>query len=143
MPSDLAFRAMNVVHHAILRVTGQRAGWRVFGMRALTLTTVGRRSGERRTVMLTTPLSDGDALVIVASRGGHDRHPAWYHNLLDHPEVEVAVQGGPPETRRARVATDDERQRLWPRVVDAYKGYGDYQRRTDRQIPLVLLDPVS
>jgi deazaflavin-dependent oxidoreductase (nitroreductase family) len=143
MPHDLAFKAMNAIHHGIVRVTGGRRGWSVFGMPALELTTVGRRSGERRTVMLTAPIEDGDSLVIVASRGGDPRHPAWYHNLLAHPEVEVSRRGGPARPMRARVAGADERARLWPRVVEAYKGYGDYQRRTDREIPLVVLEPAD
>ena len=86
---------------------------------------------------------DGDALVIVASRGGDDAHPAWYLNLVDDPEVLVGAPGEQPRARRARVAGADERERLWPRVVSAYSGYAGYQRKTERQIPLVILDPLD
>ena len=143
MPHDLALKTMNLVHRVILKTTGGRQGWKAFGMPVLELTTVGRRSGQPRSVMLTSPVQEGDALVIVASRGGDPHHPAWFLNLRDHPDVEVARDGEARRPMRARVADADERARLWPRVVEAYKGYGDYQRRTDREIPLVLLEPVS
>jgi deazaflavin-dependent oxidoreductase (nitroreductase family) len=86
-------------------------------------------------------MSDGSALVIVASRGGDDRSPAWFHNLVAHPEVEVALQGGPAVQMRARVATADERARLWPLITADHQNYAEYQTRTERQIPLVLLNP--
>jgi deazaflavin-dependent oxidoreductase (nitroreductase family) len=85
-------------------------------------------------------VQDGDRLVLVASYGGDDRHPAWFLNLRDNPEVELTM-GGRTRPMRARVATADEKAELWPRVVDAYKGYGQYQRRTERDIPLVIVEP--
>jgi deazaflavin-dependent oxidoreductase (nitroreductase family) len=91
--------------------------------------------------MLTSPVQDGSAIVIVASRGGDDTHPAWFLNLRDNPEVEVAMNGEPARRMHARVATADERARLWPLVVADHANYAGYQRKTSREIPLVLLEP--
>jgi deazaflavin-dependent oxidoreductase (nitroreductase family) len=112
-------------------------------MPVIELTTRGRKSGQSRVVMLTSPLQQADAIVVVASRGGDDQHPAWFLNLRDDPDVEVAFAGKPKERMRARVATPEEREALWPRVTDAYKRYADYQTKTDREIPLVLLERIS
>ena len=112
-------------------------------MPVLELTTTGRKSGQPRSVMLTSPVQLGDTIVIVASRGGDDHHPAWFLNLRDDPDVEVAFAGKQKRSMRARVATPQERAALWPRVTAAYKGYNSYQTRTDREIPLVLLEPAD
>ena len=141
MPADLTFKTMNVVHRAILKVTRGRKGWTVSGMPALELTTTGRRSGQPRTVMLTSPLRDGTAIVVVASRGGDDQPPAWYLNLVDDPDVEVSWQGAPSARMRARVASAEERERLWPLVIADHVNYAAYQTKTAREIPLVLLEP--
>ena len=112
------------------------------GVTTLLLTTPGRRSGQART----TPLiygRDGDRYVVVASRGGDDRSPAWLLNLQDDPEVEVAFKGAARQRMRARVATPPERARLWPLVVADHRNYAAYQAKTSRQIPLVLLEPVA
>src|SRR5436309_2918750 len=101
----------------------------------LLLDHVGAKSGARRTSPLLY-LEDGPNLVIVASKGGHPRHPAWFHNLRAHPETAVQV-GAEHRPVRARVATARERRRLWPRAVKAYRGYADCQRGTGREIPLV------
>jgi deazaflavin-dependent oxidoreductase (nitroreductase family) len=77
----------------------------------------------------------------VASRGGDDKHPAWFLNLQNDPDVRVALQGQPARPMRARVATPQERDELWPVIVADHKNYGDYQTRTTREIPLVLLEP--
>lgn len=143
MPADLQLKAMNMAHHVLLTLSGGRLGWWVGGMPVLELTTTGRRSGRRRTVMLTSPLREGGAIVVVASRGGDDRHPAWFLNLRDHPDVEVAFAGEQRQAMRARVAIPAERAALWPRVVSAHTRYAEYQARTDREIPLVLLEPVG
>jgi deazaflavin-dependent oxidoreductase (nitroreductase family) len=79
---------------------------------------------------------------VVASRGGDDTHPAWFLNLSDNPDVEVRVRGKAKEPMRARVATAEERARLWPLVTQDHKNYAGYQKRTEREIPLVLLEPV-
>jgi deazaflavin-dependent oxidoreductase (nitroreductase family) len=143
MPSDLQLKAVNALHRAVVKISGGRLGWRAAGMPALALTTTGRKSGQPRTVMLTSPVQEGDAVVIVASRGGDANHPAWFLNLREHPDVQVAFAGKPPRPMRARVATAGERAALWPRVIAAYKGYGNYQKKTDREIPLVLLEPAD
>lgn len=141
MPSDLALKTMNVVHRAILKISGGRVGFRVAGMPVLQLTTIGRKSGQPRTVMLTSPIRVGDVFVVVASRGGDDRHPAWFLNLENDPHVHVAVQGGPSQPMLARVATTRERDDLWPQVIGQYANYAGYQAKTHRVIPLVLLEP--
>ena len=143
MPSDLVLKTMNTVHRTIMTLTGGRAGWSFGKMPVVELTTTVRKSGERRTVMLTAPIVDGDTIVIVASRGGDDTHPAWYLNLQAKPEVEVTTKPGGTRTMRARTATPDERARMWPKVTAAFKGYAGYQQKTEREIPLVLLEPVA
>jgi len=142
MPSDLALKAMNAVHRGLLAVSFGKVGWKAAGMPVLELTTIGRRSGQPRTCLLTSPLQLGETYVIVASRGGDDHHPAWFLNLEANPEVDVAIGGAAKEPRRARVATSEERAALWPRITERYRNYAGYQAKTDRQIPLVLLDPV-
>jgi deazaflavin-dependent oxidoreductase (nitroreductase family) len=143
MPTDLQLKFMNALHRGLLTISFGRLGWRASGMSVLELTTTGRKSGQPRTVMLTSPVQEGDAIVVVASRGGDDHHPAWYLNLCDHPDVEVAYAGKPKRPMRARVANPQERAALWPRVTAAYKGYANYQTKTDREIPLVLLEPAD
>jgi deazaflavin-dependent oxidoreductase (nitroreductase family) len=139
----LQLKAMNAIHRGLLKISGGRIGWKTGGMSVVELTTTGRKSGQRHTVMLTSPVQEGDVIVVVASRGGDDHHPAWFLNLRDHPDVEVAVGGKPKQAMRARVATPEERAALWPRVTTAYKGYGNYQTKTKREIPLALLEPVG
>jgi deazaflavin-dependent oxidoreductase (nitroreductase family) len=143
VPSDLVLKAMNTVHRTVLKLSGGRIGWTAGGMPVLELTTIGRKSGQPRSVMLTSPLQEGDTIVIVASRGGDDHHPAWFLNLCDHPEVEVAFRGGTKRPMIATVATGEQRARLWPLVTAAAKNYAGYQTRTEREIPLVMLDPVG
>jgi len=143
MPSDTALKAMNTIHRVILKASFGHLGWSASNMPVLELTTTGRKSGQKRVVMLTSPLQQGDTYVVVASRGGDDTHPAWFLNLRDDPEVEVAVQGGPLRPMRARVANAEERAELWPRVTADHKNYAGYQTKTDREIPLVLLEPAT
>ena len=97
MPSDFQLKMMNAVHHGLLTISGGRIGWNVAKMPVVELTTTGRKSGQPRTVMLTSPLQEGTTVVVVASRGGDDRHPAWFLNLRDHPDVQVAMKGGPKQ----------------------------------------------
>ncbi|HQZ33983.1 MAG TPA: nitroreductase/quinone reductase family protein [Ilumatobacteraceae bacterium] len=143
MPSDLAMKTMNTIHRSVLMLSCGKLGWGVAGMPVLELTTVGRKSGEARSVMLTSPLQDGDTLVIVASRGGDEHHPAWFLNLQANPDVQVKWKGGSTKSMRARVATAEERADMWPKVTAKYKNYAGYQEKTDREIPLVLLAPAS
>jgi deazaflavin-dependent oxidoreductase (nitroreductase family) len=141
VPSDFFLKVMNLAHRVVLKLSGGRLGWKAMKMPVIELTTTGRRSGEPRSVMLTSPVQEGDTVVIVASRGGGDNHPAWFLNLEAKPEVEVRYQGKKPQPMVATVADEAARTRLWPRIVEAYKGYADYQTRTDREIPVVLLTP--
>ena len=143
MPADILMKAMNAVHRAVLRVSRGRIGYHGEGMPVLELTTVGRRSGLPRSVLLTSPARDGDTVVVVASRGGDDRHPDWLLNLREQPRVEVAVQGGPRRPMQARIAAGPERERLWARITTTNPRYAAYQRRTSREIPVVVLDPAD
>src|SRR3954469_24416834 len=93
MPSNAALKRMNLAHRILIKVTGGRKGWTGMKMPVLELTTTGRKTGRPRSVMLTSPIQDGLALVVVASRGGDDVHPAWFLNLCAESKVEVSVQG--------------------------------------------------
>ena len=135
--------AMNAIHRVVLTATGGRMGLTVSNMPVLELTTKGRKSGQPRAVMLTSPYQEGSTIVVVASRGGDDTHPAWFLNLRDNPDVEVAYKGGPKQPMYARVANPEQRSRLWPLVTKDHANYAGYQKRTDREIPLVLLEPAS
>lgn len=141
--SDLSWPVLRRViegHALVYRATGGLIGHRIPGAPPnLLLDHVGARSGTRRT----TPLvyfEDGRDVVIVASKGGHPKHPAWYHNLRAHPDTTVQI-GREHRAVHARVAGPDERVRLWPKAVATYAGYRGYQERTDREIPLVILEP--
>ncbi|MFF0494464.1 nitroreductase family deazaflavin-dependent oxidoreductase [Nocardia sp. NPDC004068] len=139
--TDLFLKTSTAAHRTLLTLSGGRLGTRFKKMPTLALTTTGRRTGLPRTVILTVPVVDGDTYLIVASRGGGDVSPDWYHNLRADPAVEVSFQHGPTRPMTARVLDPDERNALWPRVLEAYPGYGTYQARTTRRIPLVLLTP--
>ncbi len=128
------------VHTVVYRATHGLIGHRFPGApRMLLVTHVGAKSGTERT----TPLvyaEDGEDIILVASKGGHPHNPAWFYNLRANPEARVQV-GSARRDVRARVASARERSRLWPAVVEVYGGYADYQERTDREIPLVILEP--
>ena len=132
--------AFNAFHRNVFLATNGRLMGKLIGMPALMLTTTGRRSGRKRQTMLTAPIHDDDRVVIVASWGGDDRHPKWYLNLRDNPDVEVVMKGR-KRPMRARIAKDEEYQELWREVTSRFKNYASYQTRTDRQIPLVVLEP--
>jgi len=140
MPSRFVLKSMNAVHKTMLTLSFGRIGWRAGNMPVLKLTTVGRKTGVEREVMLTSPLQIGDTWVIVASKGGDDDHPAWYLNLLAEPRVKVDIRGT-RSIRNARVATTEERADMWPRIIATNANYAGYQNRTSREIPLVLLEP--
>jgi deazaflavin-dependent oxidoreductase (nitroreductase family) len=141
MPSDFLLKSMNTIHRGIITLTGNKVGWKAGGMPVLKLTTTGRRSGQPRTVMLTSPLQEGDTWVIVASRGGDDDHPAWFLNLRDNPSVTIETGPGTSLRATARIASASERERLWPQITAAYSNYASYQQRTQREIPLVIIEP--
>ena len=111
------------------------------GSTVLLLTTAGRRSGEPRTVPLIYA-RDGDRYVIVASKGGAPEHPGWYENLRKTPQVELQVKGE-VFPARARTAQGDERETLWARANEVWPHYAEYQRKTEREIPVVVLEPLA
>ena len=108
------------------------------GSKILLLTTRGRRTGEPRTTPLIYEDADG-AYVVVASKGGAPEHPGWYRNLVNEPQVELQVKGE-VFPARARTATGDERERLWKLAAHQWPDYDEYQKRTDRRIPVVVLE---
>jgi deazaflavin-dependent oxidoreductase (nitroreductase family) len=127
-------------HAFLYRVTGGRLGGRLPGLPPmLVLTHVGARTGRTRSTPLVY-MPDGDSYVIVAAKGGHPQDPGWVHNLRANPEAEVQVG-----RRRIKVwaseAKGQERRRLWPRAVTHNPLWGRYQRRTEREVPLVVLQP--
>ena len=141
MPSDRLFKALNGVHRGLLKISGGGLGWTAGKMPVLEITTIGRRSGNLRPVILTSPHQEGDTFVIVASKGGSDTHPAWFINLWENPQVAVTMKEAPGRKMTARVASPEERDRLWPIVTAKYANYAGYQKKTDREIPLVILEP--
>ncbi|MBM3897498.1 MAG: nitroreductase family deazaflavin-dependent oxidoreductase [Thaumarchaeota archaeon] len=135
--ANLSFKFFSSIHVAMYKLSGGRLGTRVLGVSILLLTVKGRKTGKQRT----TPLMyfrDGDNILLVASKGGHPRHPEWYVNLAANPDVMVQI--GPEKLpMRASTASDEEKSRFWPQIVRTYKGYEEYQRKTTRNIPVVIL----
>ncbi len=132
-------KAISTLNRGVYRASGGRLMGRMGEAPILLLTTVGRTTGRPRTAPLLY-LEDGENLVVVASYGGRPEHPAWFRNLEAQPDVEVEI-GRRRSRRRARVATDEERDRLWPRLVQMFPQYARYQERTTRRIPVVVLEP--
>ena len=129
------------VHRFLFRVSGGRIGGRVIGMPVLMLTTKGRKTGEPRSNVLTY-VPKGRASVVFASNAGEPRHPAWWLNLVADPHA--TVQRGREVVRVvAREAEGDERAALWNEAVHINAGYAEYEKRTTRRIPVVVLDPVD
>jgi len=129
------------LHTALFRATDGRIGGRLVGSPVLLLVATGRKSGRRRTTPLLY-LQDGDRYVIVASNGGAAKHPVWWLNLRANPEATVEV-GGRKVHVRATEARGEEKARLWEELVRMYPSYESYQKRTDREIPVILLEPVE
>lgn len=127
-------------HRTLLAVTGGRWPRKIAGMQTLELHVVGRKSGERRSTLLTAPICEEDRVVLVASKGGHSDHPQWYKNLVVNPDVEITIDG---ETRAmtARTASSEERDELWDRITRRFRNYAGYQASTDREIPVVICEP--
>ena len=141
--ADAGLKAMNILHRLILKSSGGRALTSPFGMPAVELTVKGRKSGLPRRTLLTAPIMNDDRVVLVASKGGDDRDPEWFRNLVSDPDVEVKILNtGEVRRLRARVASPEEKAAIWPTIVAAYKGYAGYQRRTQRDIPVVICEPV-
>lgn len=138
--ADFWFRALSRTHSTLLKLSRWRLGAGYIGMPVIELRTLGRRSGRPRVVVLSAPVVDGERIVLVASKGGDDRHPAWYRNLVANPNVELTIRGA-TRPMIARTADADERAALWPRVVAATRAYARYQHRTRREIPIVICEP--
>jgi deazaflavin-dependent oxidoreductase (nitroreductase family) len=137
---DTIVKLVTGVHKAVFRLSGGKIANRGSGMPVLMLTTTGRKSGRPRETMITTPLQEGDTIMLVASNGGDDRNPAWLLNLRDNPKVQVTMHGATtPMT--ARIAGPDEKAKLWPRIVADHANYAGYQSKTNRDIPVVVLEP--
>ncbi|RMD83662.1 MAG: nitroreductase family deazaflavin-dependent oxidoreductase [Candidatus Dadabacteria bacterium] len=137
---DIVIKWMSRANTWLYRVSGGRLGGRwLRGAPVMLLTTIGRKSGQPRTVPLLY-LRDGENIVCVASKGGMSKHPLWYLNLEANPDCEVQI-GRQRLPMRARRASDAEKAELWPRLVAMYPDYEDYQARTERNIPVVILSP--
>ena len=107
-------------------------------MPVIKLTTIGRVSGKDRSVMLTSPIKSNGDICLVASKGGDDRHPEWYLNLLRDPRVKVEAPSG-TKSMIATIAEGDERELLWNQIVSDFPNYGSYQEKTNREIPVIIL----
>jgi deazaflavin-dependent oxidoreductase (nitroreductase family) len=136
---DTFARAITAIHTQAYRRTGGKFGAKVGKTTMMLLTTTGRSSGQPRTTPLNC-ISDGDRYLAIASYGGDDRDPQWFKNLQADPEATIQV-GSDTVRVRASVATPEEKKVLWPKAVAAYKGYDGYQRKTSRDIPVVILTP--
>lgn len=139
-PKDAMAKVLTGFHRLVFDVSKGKLLGKASGMPVVKLTTIGRKSGQRRTTMLTSPLVQGDNVVLVASYGGDDRDPAWFGNLVANPDVEV-VMNGSVRAMRARVTEDVERTQLWEELTANHANYAGYQRKTSRQIPVVVLEP--
>ena len=141
-PTNVARAAQRLftgIHIILYRLSGGSIGGRFGKSPVLLLITVGRKTGKERTTPLLY-LKDGEELVLVASYGGSPTHPIWWLNLQAHPQAEVEM--GRQRVRVvARQATTEERDRLWPLLVAMYADYAAYQKKTRREIPVVLLHP--
>lgn len=137
---DAMFQAANLGHRFLLAVSGGRLGNQIAGMPVIELHTTGRTSGKRRSTLITPPLHDEDRVVLVASKGGDERDPDWYRNLVADPQIELTIDGatGP---WLAHTASPAERAELWPQIVAASSNYADYAKRAARQIPVVICTP--
>jgi deazaflavin-dependent oxidoreductase (nitroreductase family) len=140
-PAKMALKLGSGAHAGVYRATGGKLFGRMGKSPILLFNTVGRKSGKKRTSPLLYVM-DGENFVIIASKGGAPTHPAWYLNLMANPEATVEV--GDQEVRvRAEEADAEEKARLWQKMVEMYPAYDDYQKKTEREIPLVVLHPLE
>ena len=140
-PARLALKLGTGVHSGVYRATGGKLFGRMGKSPILLLNTMGRKSGKKRTTPLLYVM-DGEGFVIIASKGGAPTHPAWYLNLIANPDATVEV--GDREVRvRAEEVHGEDKTRLWQKMVEMYPTYDDYQTKTEREIPLLVLHPVS
>ena len=134
----IAMKVLGTLHRWSYRASGGKLGKTFFGSPILLLTTIGRKTGRSRTWPLTYLHDEGGRFVVSAAYGGQPKHPAWYLNLRANSRVTVQ-HGEQTRAMIAEVAEGDERSRLWSRLIEAYPAYADYQRKTERQIPVVVL----
>lgn len=135
----ITMKILGTLHRWLYRGSSGKWGRTFFGSPILLLTTTGRRTGRHRTWPLTY-LPEGERLIVIASNGGQPNHPAWYLNLRANPHVYVQLRDR-TQAMIAQEAQGDERARLWSRVVREYPAYEGYQRKTAREIPVVILRP--
>src|ERR671915_1528570 len=141
VPARLALKLGSGAHAGVYRATGGKLFGRMGKSPILLLNTVGRKTGRKRTTPLLYVM-DGEDFVIIASKGGAPTHPAWYLNLRANPEATVEI--GDREVQvEAEVADPEDKARLWQKMVEMYPAYDDYQRKTGREIPLLILRSVE
>jgi len=136
---DVSVKLLSQLHTTLYRATGGAIGRRLVNNDMLLLTTTGRRTGTSHTVPLLY-LRDEEQLVVIASYGGRPHHPQWYLNLLAQPDAVVQTERATTPVIATTMSTAD-RDIWWPRIVHAYADYANYQSRTERQIPVVWLEP--
>jgi deazaflavin-dependent oxidoreductase (nitroreductase family) len=133
-------RVMSTLNTWAYRATGGRIGGKFLGgAPVMLLTTIGRKTGKPRTTPLLY-MRDGENLICVASKGGMPHHPVWYRNLQANPEVETQI-GTEFRRMRATTTTPEQKARYWPRLVALYPDFDNYQARTERDIPVIILSP--
>jgi deazaflavin-dependent oxidoreductase (nitroreductase family) len=137
--SDAGMKLMNGVHRAVLTVSGGKLGWTLGRMPTVELHTTGRVSGVQRSTLLTAPVHGSGRWVFVASKGGDDRDPQWYRNLVANPEAAITVRGRTLKVH-TRTATALEKAELWPQIVAVNDRYAGYQRKTARDIPVIICE---
>lgn len=133
-------RLFYAIHRVIYRLSGGRIFVRSLGCQVILLTTTGRKSGEPRTAPI-FGFREGQYIVVVPSNAGKEHDPSWYVNLRANPQAQVQM-GRETWRVKAREATPEERERLWPYLVSQYGGYQVYRERTDRQFPVLILEPI-
>ncbi|MDQ3864079.1 MAG: nitroreductase family deazaflavin-dependent oxidoreductase [Actinomycetota bacterium] len=139
--SNLMGKAIGKAHSSVYRASDGRVWGKMLGGPVLLLNTTGRKSGQRRTTPLLYVV-DGENFVVIASNGGAPVHPAWYLNLTSNPDATVEIEDR--EVRvRAEEAHQEEKARLWRKMVEMYPPYDDYQKKTEREIPLIVLHPLE
>jgi deazaflavin-dependent oxidoreductase (nitroreductase family) len=138
---DTASRLFTGLHRVIYNASSGKLLNTGLGMPVVVLTTIGRTSGQPRQTMLTVPYQWDDKITLVASNGGDNREPNWCRNIRENGDVEVTLKGETTKMR-AHVATETERAEIWPKITEAHRNYAGYQKRTDREIPVVILEPI-
>ena len=138
--TDIQMKTMNIVHKTVLTVSRGRYGHTAGSMPVVKLHHVGRKSGKQRVTMLTSPIAEDGNYIIVASKGGDDRDPDWYRNIVANPDIQLEIRDETLDFT-ARVLTEEEKLEVWPRITEAYKGYAGYQKKTDREIPVIICEP--